>query len=141
MIRQARNEGELMQRQLIVLLALLLGACASTGPDPATSNATPPAEVAAVESTPASAPSSTATAESEDRVIEALPAESAQPAEEGSYPVAAAPPPNPVVCQMERRTGSNRKVKVCRRAPSALDEADTQQTFDSLRRSQMGEHR
>ena len=29
-IRQARNEGELMQRQLIVLLALLLGACAST---------------------------------------------------------------------------------------------------------------
>lgn len=41
-----------------------------------------------------------------------------------------------VVCQLERRTGTNRKVRVCREQTSATDAADAREVFDSLRRQQ-----
>ena len=132
-----------MNRQITALAAVLLGACAAPGPatEPGTPKAAevvePPA--AEVADAPTPAPESTASTAASDGVIEALPA--AEPSEADSYPVAATPAPQPVVCRMERRTGSNRKIKVCHRQRSALDEADTRQTFDSLRRSQMGEPR
>lgn len=71
-------------------------------------------------------------------IIEALPAAAPRPTPVAAY---AAPQVARLVCSYERRTGSNRKVKVCRKPPSALDRDETQRTFDSLRRSQMGEPR
>ncbi len=42
-----------------------------------------------------------------------------------------------IVCQLERRTGTNRKVRVCREQTSAADAAAAREVFDSLRRQQV----
>ncbi len=68
--------------------------------------------------------------------------------EPGQIEFAEAPPPPAqdvpvqanapvVVCQLERRTGTNRKVRVCREQTSATDAAEAREVFDSLRRQQI----
>ena len=42
--------------------------------------------------------------------------------------------PNPVVCRMEKPTGSNRPVRVCRAAPGALDDEETVRDMRVLQR-------
>lgn len=42
--------------------------------------------------------------------------------------------PNAVVCRMEKPTGSNRPVKVCRPAPGALDDEQTMRDMRFLQR-------
>jgi hypothetical protein len=123
-----------MDRQIIVLAALCLGGCAATGPVADSGDTS-------IAASGAPAAATAPPAEASDGVIEALPAE--QAVATGIVAQQAAATANPVVCRMERRTGSNRKVKVCHRAASAIEEAETRQTFDSLRRSQtqMGEQR
>ena len=110
-----------------ILSAVLCAGCAST---PAAD--TPPNRPA--EPVPAAPPA----APQEDVIIAALPAPDPALTEPAAY---ATPVEAEVVCTLERRTGSNRKFKVCRKPPSALDEAETQETFDTLRHLQMGEHR
>jgi PBP1b-binding outer membrane lipoprotein LpoB len=41
---------------------------------------------------------------------------------------------NAVICKMEKPTGSNRPVKVCRPAPGALDEEQTKRDMRVLQR-------
>lgn len=128
--------------QATALAAIVAAGCAANGPAEAPETTSEAQDVAATPE-PAvefAAPVETASppATPADGVIEALPA--AQPL---ATPVAAqTPPPEAVmVCSYERRTGSNRKVKICRKTQTALDRDATQRTFDSLRRSQMGEPR
>lgn len=110
-----------------ILSALLCTGCAST----------PVPETAPSRSTDAIADTAPAQ-HGEDVIIAALPAPQAAMTETAAY---TPPAEAEVVCTLERRTGSNRKFKVCRRPQTALDEAETRRTFDSLRRTQMGEHR
>jgi hypothetical protein len=130
--------------QATALAAILAAGCAANGPAEAPETTIEAQGVAttqepAVEfATPVQSASPPPTPADGDGVIEALPA--AQPM---ATPVAAqTPSPQAVmVCSYERRTGSNRKVKICRKPQTALDRDETQRTFDSLRRSQMGEPR
>ena len=84
-------------------------------------------------------------------VPEAAPPEAPTAAEAGQIEFADAPAPPQqdvplqanvptVVCQLERRTGTNRKVRVCREQTSADDAAAARETFDSLRRQQVDLH-
>ena len=43
-----------------------------------------------------------------------------------------------VVCRMEKPTGSNRKVNVCREVPSAVDQQQTRRTMRRLKRQSEG---
>ncbi|MDJ0940309.1 MAG: hypothetical protein QNJ00_11155 [Woeseiaceae bacterium] len=117
-----------MNRQIIALSVVLLAGCAAPQPTPN----------AGIESPATSAETSIASAESAT-------AESGLSGDiEFADPLAPTPtavvhptmPDSQVICKMERRTGTNRKVKVCRRQPTAQEAADTRQTFESLRRSQ-----
>jgi len=111
-------------RGVALLSAILLAACAS---NPATTGA---ANTNQLEPAPAIAP------DDDDAVIEAVPAVAAAPDESAAASLAAPAEPA-LVCSYERRTGSHRRIKICRRPQSALDEDNTQRTFESLRRSQM----
>ncbi len=122
-----------------VLAAFLAAGCASQEPTdvPRPPHATASTAAPAAEAAP-TVTSDGASSGPAKTVVEALPAAQPPPTEVAAY---AAPPVAPVVCSYERRTGSNRKIKVCRRPQTALDEEDMRRTFDSLRRSQMGEPR
>ena len=112
-----------------LLSMILASACASQQPEirpAAPARPEPPAEAASAMASP----------EEPATVIDVVPAAAAS---ESAVPYVAAPAEPELVCSFERRTGSNRKIKICRRPQTALDEAETQRTFDSLRRSQMGE--
>ena len=43
-----------------------------------------------------------------------------------------------VVCRLEKPTGSNRKVNVCREVPGALDQQQTRRTMRRLKRQSEG---
>ena len=151
MVRQAWNEGEYlmhlpakgrshlstvlhMHRPFILVGALVLAACAAEPPAIETG---PAADVAAAGTAETAAPASAveSTESSDGELVEALPVENVVANDTAVQPVVEAP--NPVVCRLERRTGTNRKVKVCRRPATALAEEEMRRTFDSLRRSQM----
>ena len=112
-------------------IVALMSACASAPPPATTGSASAPLSdpPAPVETNPPGSPD----------VVEF--------AEAPAAPVAAAPvaeardPRDEIVCMMERRTGTNRKVRVCR--PRSGNPAATQaakETFDTLRRSQQPEN-
>ena len=44
------------------------------------------------------------------------------------------PDPPKIVCKMEKPTGSNRPVKVCREVPSELDQEQTKRDMNVLKR-------
>ncbi len=112
-----------MYRLVLASSVLLLSACAASDPPAAVS--TDPEPVA-----------ETSTAASEPGQIEFTEA----PAPPQTAAVAAPAEPQ-VVCQLERRTGTNRKVRVCRQQSTAAEAAQAQQTFDSLRRQQIEQNR
>ena len=81
-------------------------------------------------------------------VTEPVPMEAPVSSEPGEIEFAEAPPPPQqdapvqanapvIVCQLERRTGTNRKVRVCREQTSAEDAAAARDTFNALRRQQV----
>ncbi len=112
-----------MYRIVLASCVLIFSACAASDPPTVVSTAAEP-----VVSAPADA--------AEPGQIEF--AEPPVPPES----VAVAPAAEPeVICQLERRTGTNRKVRVCRQQSSATDAARAQATFDSLRRQQIEQNR
>ena len=108
-----------MYRLALAFSALILAACAASDP-PVTSHAD-------TEPVPA-----TAQAPAETGQIEFTEAPSPQ---QQDVPVQANVPE--VICQLERRTGTNRKVRVCREQTSSEDAAAARATFDALRRQQV----
>ncbi len=111
-----------MYRLAVVAFAVILAACAAAEP-PVTETvvATPPEVVPPIAADPGEIEFAEAPAPPQQDV-----------------PLQANAPT--VVCQLERRTGTNRKVRVCREQTSAVDASAARETFDSLRRQQVDLH-
>ena len=108
-----------MYRLAAVTCVLLLAACAA--PEATISDTAVPAPAEAVSPVPAE-PGQIEFAEAPAPPQQAVPVQANAPV---------------VVCQLERRTGTNRKVRVCRERTSAADAAEAQDVFNSLRRQQI----
>lgn len=126
-----------MQRPVLIAACLgLVVACAAQKP---ASEETSPVAPVSPTGEAAGSTSHDVTAETEGEVVEFT--------EPPDVPASDAPPievaadRDEIICQLERRTGTNRKVRVCRpRSGNPADTAAAKQTFDTLRRSQQFEN-
>lgn len=132
-----------MTRVLLIIFGSLLvyGCAAVNEPVAETVSATPmpaPQEYPVDDAQSDSASTSTEVASSTDEEV-AIPSMEPPPVERSDLPIVVSNK-NERICRRERRTGSNRAVRVCyTRAELERLEQEGKDTFRELHRSQMGE--